>query len=272
MILRGRLSIYGEYLMPLGTRGLMVPSPFLMATNEHDHIPLHPQYSHDRDSVARALQQKRIATRDHFRGDLPLGCGYAGSTVLALLHLQDNTGGDELQDLVHQCDQAIHGFTPSGVDVTSCIRQTPGFYWNREWETADLRTLQFSLLHFPKEGLRTLPEIQARMLDRPEPLSAIAATLTGGLIETGTLEYEPLLEYARLLLRRGVYSKPAESFIAHLTSEGFVAKGIGGLYDKAVLVVWPDGDAESLRLREIIAASAPAVAFDGSWPYESHRA
>lgn len=63
---------------------------------------------------------------------------------------------------------------------------------------------------------------------------------------TGNLDLNLLFEYCKLLLSCNVYSDRATDIITHLISKGVSCKSIGGLYDKALLVIHPNNSAKGI--------------------------
>ena len=239
MILHGRITVYGEYLMKTSTRGLIVPSACYLATDDYADKPRHAHYDPARDSVARMLEKFGVQPLTHVRGDLPFGYGLASSSALALLHLSRTRSRAQALSLVHDIDRAVHGFEPSGVDATAIFQQRSGFYSANGWEDVALRPLRVTLEFLPRERKRTLAEIEQRMREPTPALTRLAERMTARVASSGELDYDVLLDYCRVLLAADVYSQRARSRIAGLLDRGIAAKTIGGLYDKAVLVIWP---------------------------------
>jgi hypothetical protein len=240
MKLHGRITIYGEYLMRASTCGLVIPSQLHLATSEHINNLVHEKYDHSNDEVARYLERRCFATKSKLYGNLPFGFGLASSTVLAFLHLHPTKSISESIPIVNECDHNIHGFKPSGVDTASISRQAPGLFSIRGWEDIHVTSFPYTLVFLPAERERTLAEIKRRMNEGAASLTRIADDLTNQTISTGRLDYTLFLKYTRTLFIHSVYSKVATSFIATFLNSGIAAKAIGGLYDKAILIVWPN--------------------------------
>ncbi len=245
MILRGRITVYGEYLMKTRTRGLIIPSDLYLATSDHVDKPIHEDYDHSMDSVAGLLKRRNFVTECQIRGDLPFGFGLASSTTLAFLHTSRTLSIAHAITVVRDCDHEIHGFEPSGVDAAAISSQAPGFFSTSGWEGIQLCPIRCTLAFLPAERARALAEVEGCIMGSAATLSRIADALTNNVLATGVLDYGLLLDYSRALLSTPVYSKVAKSFIAEMLARGIVAKAIGGLYDKAILVVWANADAEN---------------------------
>ena len=63
--------------------------------------------------------------------------------------------------------------------------------------------------------------------------------MTRALLETGRLDYDVLLEYCKTLRNCNVYSNQATDIVTQLIGTGIACKCVGGLYDKAILVLHP---------------------------------
>jgi hypothetical protein len=246
--------------MKSGTRGLVVPSRHYLATDDHADRPVHPRYDHAVDGVAQFLESRGLATRKTFRGDLPFSFGLAGSTLLAFLHIAGTLSPSESLAVVHDCDRAMHRFEPSGVDAAAISRQTAGLYSSAQgWEDVRFAVPRHTLLFPRAEGRRSLPEIEERMGEAGAALARNAGMLTEHVVLTGELHHEWMLDYCRRLAEAGVYSAESAAVIAALLARGVAAKCIGGLYDKAILVLWPDAETEA---RESV--RTPMTSFDAS--------
>lgn len=253
----GRITVYGEYLMSSDVRGLIIPTPLYLATHDDAARPLHPEYDPSRDTVARTLLQRGVSVETTIRGDLPFGCGFASSTVLAFLHAGNQLPLRELLMFIQESDRAIHGFVPSGVDAAAVFHQSTGLYSARGWEPVPLSPLRYTLLLFPNERASTLAHVQERISDNPSKLIRIAGELTSKVTGRGELDYPLMIEYGLALLGLGVYSSMVDAFVHEMLSRGIVAKGIGGLYDKAVIVLWPEDTTMRLTGQKAIDSFAP---------------
>ena len=250
MRLYGRLTLFGEYLMHDIGEGLVVPSRRVLGDESEERMRPHADYVPERDATRSTLARLGVSIeRPVVRGDLPLGAGLAGSTLLGRILLRD-LPEDRVRNLLMEADRLIHGFPPSGMDLEFALRQEMGLFGPGGWRDVALSMPDMSLVTFPKEGDVALPEVRSRIMRRGETLGVIAADLADGCLR-GVISYETLLRYARELAAANVYSRMAASFSEDLLAKGIVVKGIGGLYDKAMLIVWPsnvDGRvAESIR-------------------------
>lgn len=225
------------------TRGLVIPSELCLASGEHVEKPVHRDYVHSLDHIARFLERRGIVTERQIRGDLPLGFGLASSTMLAFLHTSRSLSLANATQIVHECDREIHGFEPSGVDAAAIFSQGSGFYSTGGWERIQAPPLRCSLAFLPPERLRSLSEVENAMSGVAIVLTQLANAMSRGIERTGALDYGLFLDYSRVLFDASVYSSASREFVAKLLDAGIAAKAIGGLYDKAILVVWADVEA-----------------------------
>ena len=236
MRIYGRITVYGEYLMHGDIPGLIIPSElFLDTVSSGDVVSL---YSKEKDSVLPLIIKSGITPNHTLYGNLPLGYGMAGSTTLSLLHLSDLEDQDYKKKIVNEIDKEVHGFIPSGLDFESCIRQEWGLYCNASgWQSISPLPISYSLFKFPKEKRMDLVEVQNRVLSVKDRLEPLQVELNRTIEERDIIDLDLLREYSRVLLEAGVYSQSSSSFISTLLNQGVIAKGIGGLYDKVVLVI-----------------------------------
>ncbi len=239
MKIYGRLTIYGEYLMHGETYGLIEKSNLCLATQEHNEVQPHPQYNIDRDVVARLIEGLGIKIIPGVKGNLPLGYGFASSSIFSFLYLYP-LYGERAYEMINNMDKSIHGFQPSGLDASFCYRQKKGLYRNGEWQDVTLARKSYSLLTFPKEGKVPLSEVSKRIARNRHNLKLIANSMTNSIVLDKCLPYEYLYKYSVELVNCNVYSGHVAEFVNFFLSQNIVAKGIGGLYDKAVLLIWPD--------------------------------
>lgn len=68
-------------------------------------------------------------------------------------------------------------------------------------------------------------------------LEPIQIALNKTIKDSGMINMDLLMEYSKILLESNVYSNNTSCFISSMLNMGIIAKGIGGLYDKAVLVI-----------------------------------
>lgn len=243
MILHGRITVYGEYLIKTQTYGLVVPAQLYLATSDHADKPVHEAYDHSRDCVARFLKGRGFVTERQIHGDLPFGFGLASSTALAFLHTSRSHTLTEAISVVNDCDREMHGFVPSGFDSAAISRQVPGLFSTSEWKDVCLSPFLYTLVFPPAERTRTLVEIKGSMHAVIVRLSQLADSMSNRILVTGELDYPLLFEYSRILLKASVYSSVTGSLVERMLADGIAAKAIGGLYDKAILVVWPSVEA-----------------------------
>jgi mevalonate kinase len=257
VVLHGRATVYGEYLMHGDTQGLVMSLPLCLASLEHSDCPLHKTYDRRLDTVAEFLESRGFATDIGIRGNLPFAFGFGSSTILAFLHLGGRLPLKETVALVRDCDRAIHGFPPSGVDTASCLHQSTGLYSARGWQDVGVSKLDYSLLLFPKTHGLLLSQVRERIHDARASLTRIAEGLTEHIIRCGELKQTLFLQYARILLDLGIYSPVVHGLISELLHYNVAAKGTGGLYDKAVLVVWPRNGVHVGEARRVMESFRP---------------
>jgi hypothetical protein len=258
----GRISIYGEYLTGV-VPGLIAISDLYLGTAEHANMSECQGYDPKRDKVAALLRARGFATQSKLAGNLPLGYGLAGSTVLAFLHLHDQVPVEAAVQIATECDEIIHGFPPSGVDAMACLRQRGGFYHKRQWADTDLPRFEYTLALFPKLTFRPLAEIQATIGSNGRLLWPLADQLTNRVVSAGELDYEVLLEYCRVLLNLRVYSPVACEVVRACLNQRIVAKGIGGLHEKALLVISPQRGQQETDVMRVLSSFRPMLVFPG---------
>jgi hypothetical protein len=234
MRFNGRITVYGEHLMCGDAFGLITPSLLYLADGDDNSASTHPDYDPKLDSVRAMLTRDGYPTTPVIRGNLPFGYGFASSSALALLHIGTGVSENVLR-IVDRTDQAIHGFIPSGVDSGFHVRKRAGLYRSGEWLDSPELSLEWSCALFPKERRLTLPQAREIIRARRAGLVPIARALTQGLLESGYLSHDALLDYAWELFRTGAYTAEAARIIDLALRQGVVAKGIGGVYDKAIL-------------------------------------
>ena len=240
MRLFGRITVYGEYLMHDQTSGLVTASNLYMATSEDPEAPVHVEYDFRKDEVAAHLQRHGRPFHKVLRGNLPLGYGFASSTIISFLNLQRRLPSRQLERAVLGIDMAIHGFRPSGADFEFCLKQKTGLYGPNGWTDVGVRRPHHSVVLWPQRGEMVLPEVRCAVLERGQELTQLAQALNAGVLNCDKLDYPLLLEYARVLRECHVYAPDVDEFVAEMLGRGIVAKATGGLYDKAVLLVWQD--------------------------------
>ncbi len=254
--------MFGEYLMHGGTWGLIVPASLYLGGADEDELPAHADYSPELDGTAALLRSWGYECKSEIRGNLPLGAGLAGSSILARLHLEKLPPG-EVKGMVDRLDREIHGFEPSGVDSTFALRQEAGLYRQGQWSSVgEIAPYSSALFRFPKEGRGTLPAVRRLIDENRARLASIAGQLTEAVRSQGALDLEALWEYAAELQRLGVYGPRVDNFIRQVLSSGLIAKGVGGLRDKAVIVM---GESSAAVVEAVELARAYGAAVFGLW-------
>lgn len=195
-------------------------------------------YDSTRDSVASFLERAGLTVRGEICGSLPLGYGFAGSTVLALLHLNvvDLAEAKRHMSIIMSADSSVHGFEPSGLDFWAVTGRSPIFFGRGQHRVAPAMPFSVRYVTFPKERLLTLAEVRLRVEANAGLLAEIATAITAGIERESESVYELLLAYSSSLATVGIYSRSQRAFALDSIARGVVTKGIGGLYDKAMLV------------------------------------
>jgi hypothetical protein len=209
-----------------------------------------------------------LRTESSVSGDLPFGLGLASSTVLAFLHLNGQADTVDHQQIVNFLDWIQHGFRPSGVDYAAIQAQSPGFFLRGCWRPGPPCPVACVIAALPPAPDRPPGQTLSVMQAIAPRLRPVAVRLTQQLEATGELSFDDLGEYCLLLSKSGAYSQPQQALVAAALSQGIVAKGVGGLYNKAMLLF---GDLEAcLRfasrypdLTVISTVGGPAVVEDG---------
>ncbi|MFJ1491672.1 hypothetical protein [Capnocytophaga canis] len=251
MRIYGRITIYGEYLMHGTISGLIIPSNLFLDTVNCGNI--NSLYSKKKDNILPIIEKMGIKPCHTLYGNLPLGYGMAGSTALSLLHLSNIKDLELKKRIVHEIDKEIHGFIPSGIDFESCIRQEYGLYSTASgWQTIDPLPISYSLFKFPKEKKMSLNEVKKKILSEKDLLIPIQNELNSIIRTKGTINFSLLKKYSKILLSIGVYSNKASVFISTLLRQGIIAKGIGGVYDKIVLVIHPEENTNHHELQRLV--------------------
>jgi hypothetical protein len=241
MRLCGRITVFGE-----GFGGLMeratcsVPTRQVLVSGD-DAARWVGESSYDAtlDGVGPALVERRFVDgpEQPIRGDLPIEYGLASSTVIGLLHV----GGVEAPravEAIAASDGAANGFKPSGGDFAAIAAQGPGIFGLGVWTPVD---------YILPSGSHLLLPVKERMFDRLTPtlamrgqrkqLGPLITSLADGLVQGRQPNEKLLLRYARCLLEAGVYSDGQARVIDGLLARGIVAKGVGSMYDRAILVM-----------------------------------
>lgn len=235
--------------MHASTWGYVAPVPMYLASTQANEIG----YCADKDSVANLVRQMGCNIAPSISGNLPFGYGFASSTVLALLHLGEQLKSQDLKQVVRVLDWIQHEFEPSGVDYLAIRSQAPGFFVRGRWRPAPSCPLPYIFCGV-QSGPTRPPGATKAMVDQLVPfLSPIADRMTAQLSTYGRISTGDLLSYSRILYESGIYSEQQNVLIGKAISRGIAAKGVGGLYNKAVVII---GDiAASLQ----VASSVPHV-------------
>ena len=251
MRIYGRITVYGEYLMHGDKPGLIMPSNLFLDTVSAGEIL--SLYSEEKDEVLQLIKKMGIRPNHTLCGNLPLGYGMAGSTTLSLLHLSNIEDVGLKKRIVNEIDKTMHGFIPSGLDFESCIHQEWGFYCHAlGWQSISPMPISYSLVKFPKEKKKSLDKIQNRILSMKNYLEPIQISLNASIKESNRIDWNSLMEYSKILLEADVYSENVSHFVSTLIKQGMIAKGIGGLYDKVVLVVHSDENIDYIDLEKLV--------------------
>ncbi len=244
MRIHGRISIYGEYLMHGSVHGLAVPTESYLTSDPDDLAEPHPYYSAQLDTVASNLQLCGLPIAKHISGTLPLGKGLGSSAVLARVHL-GMAGTAAFRAAVRHSEDILHGFSSSGFDAECVLQQTAGLFNAGQWRRVDVLPFDLWLVDIKKEKSKTLPEIQATICSDSRRLIRIAKHLNSHVLRSGSIDFDALYDYSQRLASLHVYSTVCSDLVSMLLAKGLIAKCVGGLYDKLLLVVNP-GDAYPL--------------------------
>jgi len=239
---RGRYTLYGEFLMHELARGYVAPVPmFLQGTYARPEDGT--TWVKDGDTVSAHVASLGLDAMPTVLGDLPFGQGFASSTVLAMLHLGGQRPSD-LRSVVNFLDWMSHGFEPSGMDHDAIKAQAPGLFRAGEWKTAP--PIPLHALFYGVEGGRTisLKRAQELVLRQATRLVPLANQLTAAILDENRLDLEAFAKYCETLCITGVYTEVQLALIERAKTAGLHAKGIGGLHAKAILVV---GDPDALE-------------------------
>jgi hypothetical protein len=219
------------------TWGYVAPVPMYLTTGRGETA-----YRLDKDGVASLVRRMGCYVADSISGNLPFGYGFASSTVLALLHLDRQLTSGDLKHVVRVLDWIQHGFEPSGVDYVAVRAQTPGFFVQGRWRSAPpcpLPTVFCGVSPGPERAPGSTRNLVSKII---RFLAPIAERMTSQLDSYGRVSMDDLLAYSRILYESEVYSEEQSALIGKAISSGIPAKGIGGLYNKAVVLT---GDVEA---------------------------
>jgi len=248
MKLHGRITFFGEHLLKNNQSYCLCIKSKLFLSNEQQYDKIgNSNYSKDKDGTIPSLISMGISNFSNIYGNLPLGYGLSSSTILSILHLKSNSR----KDLIRIVDKEMNGFSPSELDYISIVKQENGVYGFGEWYSLIHFQPIYSLIIVPKERQRTLAEVKSKLYESQEPQIKLTKNLSQLLISTGDLDFDLLYEYCQLLMSYKIYSSNAMEIIEDLISQGISCKCIGGLYDKAILVVHSDAESKILCDRYI---------------------
>lgn len=231
--LQGRFTLYGEYLMHSRTWGYVAPTPMYLEVSSSRS----DGYDHRADQAAHLLQKMGFHTALSVSGDLPFGLGFASSTVLAFLHLRDQASESDHRQIINVLDWMQHGFKPSGVDYAAIQAQSPGFFFDGHWRPAPPCHITCVFIALPAAPSRPAGKTRAIVESIAPRLQPLGERLTRAIELAGAIALDDLYDYAELLAESGVYSPIQQLIATEALSSGLIAKGIGGLYNKAMIVI-----------------------------------
>jgi hypothetical protein len=237
----GRISIFGEHLINTLGVAMAIKAPFVLTSNYASVFNLKSNYDLEKDSVARIIySDSNVTASANIKGYFPFGFGFSGSTVLSLIHLRTSNKLANLETRIKEIDSEIHGFKSSGFDTISIIKQHEGILIDGKWINSNIFNYEYSLVIFDKEFSKNYELIKSNILEQSKGFDKYIQSILQSILDYDELKYNLLLGYSNLLLSCNIYSSPAYSLIQYMLNNGVVAKGIGGIYDKAVLVIWKD--------------------------------
>lgn len=241
MRLHGRFTLYGEYLMHSTTWGYVAPTRMYLESSADSA----GSWVLDADRVARRISDMGLHTQAVISGDLPFGRGFASSTVLALLHIGRQLDADRAEAVTNMLDWMTHGFEPSGVDAKAIRAQAPGLFRLETWRSAPELDVNGVFVKTPKGEARR-PNMIRQVIERSsQRLTLLADRLTDS-VEDGRLDLAAFSDYCELLAGIGVYSARQQDLVRRFLDAGLPAKGIGGLYDRAVVVIGDEARIEQV--------------------------
>src|SRR5436190_6616537 len=223
MIVHGRISVYGEYLMDCGSTGLMLRSRLFLASPDETEAPELPGYLPEADTVASLLVESGLPIVPGLRGDLWQGYGLASSTAASLIYLAA-WPDDSPRDRMMHVDRVLHGFEPSGVDMECAMRQRDGLFGGGLWYDVIVRSPRRSLVMFPKEKRLALAQVRSRVQGARQVIAPLSEVLTATVRTTGLLSFDEMLKHARCLAGLKIYSEVVQTFIEWALDQGVVAK------------------------------------------------
>lgn len=234
MKLHGRITVFGEYLLRENlSYCYCIKSKLFLSNSDTDSNFVHPTYEQGRDETIPLLRDAGVFNLGNIYGNLPFGYGLSSSTILSLLHMNSA----HRRDLVVSIDKAMCGFSPSELDYTTITKQENGVLGFGKWQPINDFHPTYSLITIPKDKKRKLPEVIKNLSTTLEKQIEITKNLFLELATKNVLNYDLLFEYSNHLLSCDVYSEKAKEIVTALLQKNIVAKCVGGLYDKAILVV-----------------------------------
>lgn len=241
MKVAGRITLFGEAyggLRPKATASV----PTTQAVFTGDDVALRRgrnTYVQEEDVVGRTLISLGAIEQmaSPMESDLPIEFGLASSTALALAHLGRWVGA-EVEESVSQTDGGANGFHPSGADFAAISNKEAGVFGLGVWTPLDIRLPSGSHLILPEKE-REFDKLRPTLAMRSaaEHLGPLIDRLVVELEASAELDLDALLEYSRCLFDLDVYSKVQRGIIGPLLERGVVAKGVGAMYDRAILVL-----------------------------------
>jgi len=250
MKLHGRITLFGEYLSRNNlSYCCSLKSKLFLSNDEHEKIS-HPFYLQSKDKIIPTLKKYGVTSSSTITGNLPLGFGMSSSTILSMLHLDSISN----KELIIKIDKEMCGFSPSELDYISITKQESGLFGFGKWLPISLKNLNYSIIIFPKEKERNLNFVIQSLQENSEKLTKLANQLSLKLITLQTLDLDILFQYSKELLSTNVYSKLAKEISSSLIKDGLICKAIGGLYDKAMIVVYRN-EIQKLNLDNYISNS-----------------
>ncbi|RHW25443.1 SIR2 family protein [Nocardioides immobilis] len=242
---KGRYTLYGEYLMHTKAWGYVAPTPmYLQGAPESVDVGLN--WLGESDRTRTLVRSLGLDVLDDVSGSLPMGQGFASSTVLAVLHLGDQVSAEKRAQLLEVFDWLSHGFPPSGVDSASVLAQEPGFYFRNTWRRAPSIPINAVFVASVGEPTVALAQARSRVEELSSRLKPLAEQMTTTISSDQTLDLDAFASYCALLRTAGIYTDDQMNTLAEATSLGLHAKAIGGLANKAMLVIGDDARLDQL--------------------------
>lgn len=238
MKLHGRITVFGEYLVKNKySYSLCLKSHNYLSNDINESKYIHKDYCISKDLSLNELNKLGYAvdkTKNTIYGNLPLGYGLSSSTVLTILHLNSIFK----KGLIQKIDKVICGFSPSNLDYTSIIKQETGVMSPKGWISFNKLRICYSLILVPKEKLYSLKNIFPKLQEKLNLQISLTTNIFQYLIDNTKINYEMLYDYCKVLNSCNIYSKNSKYIVEDLLFAGVCAKCVGGLYDKALLVIY----------------------------------